>query len=290
MRTKTTLLCAAALAAGVVGSMAQSNVYSINIVGYSVQDPGTGPFLYANPLNLDNTNSASNVLNCAPLNDGGGGPAGSLTAFYVLTWNGSSFKSVYFESDFTANNYGAGYNGWAVDNSPSAPATPPNLPPGVGFFLVNAGLEYTNTFVGSVVPYASGTPAIALPSNESQTSTNITISLPVGPTLVGSIMPVSGPITNAGFQFPLAPVTDGGGGPAGSLTACYILTWSGSSYASKYFESDFTANNYGAGYNGWAVDNSPSAPTTPPNIALQQGFFVVNAGLAATWTVTNIVP
>src|SRR5262250_77288 len=54
-------LCAAALAAGVVSSMAQSNTYSLNVVGYvDVPYTGSGSFnLVCNPLmnaNNDITN------------------------------------------------------------------------------------------------------------------------------------------------------------------------------------------------------------------------------------------
>src|SRR5262245_9396280 len=62
MRTKT-LLCAAALAAGVATSMAQSNVYSLNVVGYvNVTTLGGGNFnMMANPLNNTN-NSLTNLF------------------------------------------------------------------------------------------------------------------------------------------------------------------------------------------------------------------------------------
>src|SRR5215472_170391 len=60
MRTKA-LLCAAAMAAGALTSMAQSNVYSLNVVGY-VNYPFTA-FNYTlinNPL--DNTNNDLNTI------------------------------------------------------------------------------------------------------------------------------------------------------------------------------------------------------------------------------------
>src|SRR4051812_38715441 len=109
MRTKT-LVCAAALAAGVATSMAQSNVYSLNIVGYANVPVVAGNSIYANPFDLDGTNSADKVLNHAALADAGGNPG--LDSFYVNTWNGHGFNSVYFEQDFTsANTGGAVTNG-----------------------------------------------------------------------------------------------------------------------------------------------------------------------------------
>src|ERR1043165_8066346 len=54
MRTKT-LVCAAILAAGLASSMAQSNVYSLNVVGYyNVVIPGGTKVMVANQLNTTN--------------------------------------------------------------------------------------------------------------------------------------------------------------------------------------------------------------------------------------------
>src|SRR6267378_4268086 len=65
MRTKT-LLCAAALAAGVVSSMAQSNVYSLNVVGYVNKPFKNGLYtLVSNPLNGTN-NTLNTILPNAP--------------------------------------------------------------------------------------------------------------------------------------------------------------------------------------------------------------------------------
>src|SRR6516164_550275 len=65
MRTKV-LLCAAAVAAGALSSMAQSNVYSLNVVGYvNVPIVGGGSYnMIANPLNNTGTggNNISNLF------------------------------------------------------------------------------------------------------------------------------------------------------------------------------------------------------------------------------------
>src|SRR5437899_2710664 len=66
MRTKT-LICAAALAAGALTSWAQSNVYSLNVVGYVnvalVGGAGGGTFtMIANPLNRTDANG-NNITN-----------------------------------------------------------------------------------------------------------------------------------------------------------------------------------------------------------------------------------
>src|SRR5262245_17170046 len=79
MRTKTLVLCAAALAAGALTSWAQSNVYSLNVVGY-VNVPTKGGFnfnLLANPLNntAANGNDITNLFKTAQDGD------------QVYTWN-----------------------------------------------------------------------------------------------------------------------------------------------------------------------------------------------------------
>src|SRR5260370_42625696 len=67
MRTKA-LLCAAALAAGAVTSMAQSNVYSLNVVGYVNKSFQNGFFtLVCNPLD-DGTNTLGSILQNPPDN------------------------------------------------------------------------------------------------------------------------------------------------------------------------------------------------------------------------------
>jgi hypothetical protein len=65
MRTKA-LVCAAILAAGLASSMAQSNVYSLNVVGYyNVTVPQSGYYLVANQLNTTN-NQIQYVLPTVP--------------------------------------------------------------------------------------------------------------------------------------------------------------------------------------------------------------------------------
>ena len=132
MRTKA-LLCAAALAAGAVTSMAQSNVYSLNVVGYvntTLAGGGTlGKFqMIANPLNTTN-NTIGSLMPSAP--DG--------TVLYKF--NGTSFD--------IATSLG----GW---DHPEF-----TLKPGEGA-IVNSPNNWTNTFVGEVLqgtlanPYPAG--------------------------------------------------------------------------------------------------------------------------------------
>jgi len=270
MRTKTLAVCAAVLAAGALSSMAQSNVYSLNIVGYANVRISPGNGFYANPFNHSGNNSASNIFTLAPLDDGGANPNNQMNSFYVLTFTGAGFDSTYYENDFTANNVGAGYSGWASDANPSAPKNPPILNPGTGFIINNLGPNYTNTFVGDVVP-----------------SPGVSNVFTIGPGnhLIGSVLPVAGNQTGltSPLPAPLAPLDDGGANPNNNFNSFYIITWNGAGFNSVYYENDFTVNNVGAGYAGWATDANPSAPANPPSIPIGTGYYINNLGPTSPW-------
>jgi hypothetical protein len=120
MRTKT-LLAAAVLAAGIATSMAQSNVYSLNVVGYVNQVYPVGFSMVATPLKTSN-NIVSQVIPTAP--------NGTL----VYKFTGGAFE--------TANSYSTLFNVWSSPNQ--------TLPPGQGYFI-KSPVQWTNTFVGEVV-------------------------------------------------------------------------------------------------------------------------------------------
>jgi len=118
MRTKTLLLTAAALVAGLASSQAQSNVYSVNIVGYvNVPLTATAQTLLANPLD-DGTNTITSLGAALP------------NKTVAQTWNGTGF---------VPSVKGGGV--WGANLS---------IPPGTGFF-VKSPSGVTNTFVGSSV-------------------------------------------------------------------------------------------------------------------------------------------
>ncbi|HXI72583.1 MAG TPA: hypothetical protein VNN22_19755 [Verrucomicrobiae bacterium] len=136
MKTKTLLIAAAALTAGVISSEAQ--VYSQNIVGYANVVLVGGYNLVCNPFDDGNGNHLTNVINPSIL------PAKSS----VTTWNTSL----------------QGYNG-AISGGAGSWNADTTLPPGSGFFIKNgtiASPTVTNTFVGTIVlPVgASGTNAL----------------------------------------------------------------------------------------------------------------------------------
>jgi hypothetical protein len=161
MRTRTLLLSAAAIAAGLASSQAQSNVFSANVVGYvNVVLPGNGKFaLIANPFDDGNGNQLTNILN-------GALPKQSQ----VLTWNGASFNII------------------AKGGSPAVWGSSVPLVPGAGFFVRNGNPgslvpDLTNTFVGSIVVPNGG---------------SVTNSLPIGFTLNGTPIPYAGNIAIIG--------------------------------------------------------------------------------------------
>jgi hypothetical protein len=135
MRTKA-LVCAAVLAAGLASSMAQSNVYSLNVVGYyNVAVPGNQLTMIANQLN--NTN---NTLNYAlfPAN-----PA-AADGSYVYKYNGG--YTVYdFDGLDSTPTFPNGY--WELNGVPDTLAT---VNPGEAVFY-KATTASTLTFVGEVL-------------------------------------------------------------------------------------------------------------------------------------------
>jgi hypothetical protein len=117
MRTKTILLSAAALVAGLASSMAQSNVYSVNVVGYVNKSlPGAALALVATPLDTT-TNKLSTIF------------AGLPNASQVFVWNGAGYSSASKAKGV-----------WSTDL---------DIPPGVGLF-VRSATPVTNTYVGEV--------------------------------------------------------------------------------------------------------------------------------------------
>jgi len=121
MRTKTLLCLAALTAAGVATSMAQSNVYSLNVVGYvNVTCPANQLVLLANQLNTTNNTIGA------------------------LIPNGPAFAQFY--------KYNGGYTAYGFDDvdlvwTPNANAT---LNPGEGGFYRSPSAT-TLTFVGEVL-------------------------------------------------------------------------------------------------------------------------------------------
>ena len=273
--------------------MAQSsNVYSLNIVGYAnVAVAGNGAITaLTTPFDLDGVNNADKVLNHAALSDVGGNPG--LDQFYVQIWNGQSFDQVHFDQTFTANNTGGAVtNGWDTDGGGTQQGIPPNLPPGLGYFINNGGPTVSNVFVGNVVE--QGTSSIIGTTNTSVSITgNGAISFIGSPVpLVGSLSPngsgyytlPSGPL-----HLPVAALSDVGGNPG--LDQFYVQIWNGQSFDQVHFDQTFTSNNTGGAVtNGWDTDGGGTQQGVPPVVIYGQGFMVNNGGPTTVWlqSVTN---
>jgi hypothetical protein len=138
MRTKTLLLVAALGAAGFATALAQSNVYSLNVVGY-VNAPlpastvGNGFAILCNPLN-NGGNSLAEIIPTAP--------ADAKVYRYV---NNSWVSSTYQDDGF-------GNFAWSSNMV---------LNPGEGFWVKNTGVATNLTFVGEV---QQGNTTNAIPS------------------------------------------------------------------------------------------------------------------------------
>jgi len=131
MRIKA-LWCAAILAAGVVSSMAQSNVYSLNVVGYVNKSFQNGMFtLVCNPLNQA-VNDLDNIIKTPPDN----------TQVWRWLVGAQDLDLVNIPT------YSAAQTRWI----PNA-----TLNPGEGFFVVGGG-DFTNVFVGDVLQGALSNP------------------------------------------------------------------------------------------------------------------------------------
>jgi hypothetical protein len=132
MRTKL-LAAAAILAAGLATSLAQSNVYSLNVVGYVNKALTGGGFTaIANPLNATN-NSLNTIMKGTQVPD-------NTTVFF---WDPVA-------QDFspTLPTYNATSQTWVPDGT---------LNPGTGVFVF-APTSFTNTFVGEVKQGATTIP------------------------------------------------------------------------------------------------------------------------------------
>jgi len=163
MRTKTTLLGAAILAAGALSSMAQSNVFSLNIVGYYTVPLTNGYTLMANQLDLDGTGTNNTLPSVFGTN------LPNLTK--VLAFSGGGFVS---------STYIAGTHSF------TGPTNTVNiaLQPGFGVFVQvpNAATAPSLTLVGNVL----GTTGV---TNTFHTAYG------TGFTILASKVPVSGGVT-----------------------------------------------------------------------------------------------
>jgi hypothetical protein len=127
MNTKTLLIAAAALAAGIMTSQAQ--VYSQNIVGYINVPLPAGQSLIANQLDFDGTGLHNSIYTAVGTNL----PVNSQ----VLAWSGGAFTT----SKLLANHTWSGAANVVFTNA---------MNPGGGFFI-SVPVATNVTFVGNVI-------------------------------------------------------------------------------------------------------------------------------------------
>jgi len=168
MRTKTIILGAAIIAAGALSSMAQSNVFSLNTVGYYNVQLTNGFTLMANQLDLDGTGTNNTLPSVFGTN------LPNLTKVLAFTPAGTFVSSTYIA---------ASHSFTGATNTVKA-----GLQPGYGVFVqLPAGPVPTLTIVGNVL----GTNGV--------TNTFAT-GYGTGLTILSSKVPVAGGVsTNLGF-------------------------------------------------------------------------------------------
>jgi hypothetical protein len=143
MRTKT-LLCAAVLAAGVATTMAQSNVYSLNVVGYyNVVAPANVKIILGNQLHTTNDTLVGVIPN---------GPAGANFFKYSGGFSASTFDDV--DLAWTANfSLAPGEGGFYVSPTATTLTFVGEVPQGSLTNTLPIGIKVLRT---SIVPQAGG--------------------------------------------------------------------------------------------------------------------------------------
>jgi len=253
MRTKV-LLGLAALAAGAVTSMAQSNVYSLNIVGYCNVPTPAGYTFQSNPMDNGNNSAVTVIPNPNP----GGGGLGPWDGSAIQEWTGTGFKVSLFDSltDDTTT-------GFTDPNGNAVPA--PVLTSGKGYLINNGGASNVITYVGNV--RGPGTNTLSLPVR-------------VTPYAVGSMLPLSGGVSaGLGFKNP-----NPGGSGLGPLDGCAIqtlkVTPAGLAAGYKVALFDSLTDDTTTGFT-----DSNGNPVPEPTIGIGGGFFFVNNSPSTyTWT------
>jgi len=137
MKTKTLLIAAATLAAGIISTQAQSNVYSANIVGYVNTTLYGGNAFNLVTAPLGGTNVVEGIINNPNVGD------------IVYIWDPSGTNIGYTLYYYYGSNFDGNGNSWGDANYNGVPS--PIVGPGQAFFYQNSGSTVTNTFVGTVI-------------------------------------------------------------------------------------------------------------------------------------------
>jgi hypothetical protein len=260
MRTKTLLIAAAALAAGVISSQAQP-VYSANIVGYVNLQAGTGFSQQPTPLDLAPGNSLTNIFQ----NPSPGGPGnGAIDGDQVYIWNSHGFTILTFDSTLSTG------LGDARDTDGIAQPVP-TVNPGELIFFFNGGNKLTNTIVGQVHNDVAPTGSQVV-----GTTTNI---LPVGLDFVASKLPIAGGVSSVLGITNSSPGGPGNGVLDGDQIYVPLINAQGAFQGYNIVTFDSTLST---GF-GDARDTDGIAQPEPI-IPVGGGFIFGNYGSSTIWT------
>ena len=281
MKTKTLLIAAATLAAGIISS--QAAVYSQNVVGYMnvVTFNGSFNFTTCQVTNADGSNMVQNVLSPTMGNYVSGGsdinnPSTAQTTLWLPQSAGGYSQLFYYSSnDLYIANSGSPYgpDGWYDGNLTYATTT--TLPLGYAFFIQNySSHPITNTLVGTV---AQGSITNAIHSGFNAIAYNVPLG---GITLDNTnvSIPVYG--DNAAET---AWIWAGNGNPNVAWNQMYY-------YSAAYLASldpNYVADGYVPGwYDGNSIYQGPGSPLLPK---VGAGFYLQYPGPATNWVSSFIV-
>lgn len=244
MRTKTLLMSAAALAAGVIYSQAQGTVYSQNVVGYvNVTVPANTLQMVANQLDTG-SNTLDNVFQ-------GTGLVSTKTA--VLEWNG------------------AGYNQYTYLNCADSPSSP-----GVAGFYNAGGVEVgaTNIFApgsGAFINNGSAT-AITIPTVGQVVQGTNSYAVKTGLNIYSIPQPLAGlPLDATNVNFPVVS------------TKTAYLSWNGHGY-NQYTYLNCADSPSSPGIAGfWSAGGVYEDTNSAIWPSAGGSFFINNGATATTW-------
>jgi len=290
MRSKTLLIAAAALVAGVMSSEAQ--VYSQNVVGYINQPIPANSYqiigsqlINGSDVNLTNGDVNATLVTgmisaTIPVN---ANPALVGTNSQMLYWGGSSYATYYYFNSNDASTWfgdppGTDPAGW-YDKLQNYAAL--NLNNGHATFIYNhSGIPLTITTTGNVF---QGTNVTVTTINPGYNLVNL-----VAPVSTNVVVDASGNFIAYGLPSTLHSSNPGVNAPPTITSNDSILFWGGSSFATYYF---FVSNDASA----WFGDPPGTDPAgfydklqnpMPVNPSVNQGFFLYHNGTALNWTNT----
>lgn len=245
MRTKTLLMTAAALAAGVISSQAQGTVYSQNVVGYVNLSVAAGQLqMYANQLDTG-SNTLDNVFS-------GTGLVSTKTS--ILEWNGVGYNQ-YTYLNCADSPSSPGVAGWYSLTGNEVGGTN-YIQPGQGFFLHNQSASaITIPTVGQVVQ-----------------GTNF-YSVPVGLNTYSVPQPLAGlPLDNTNINFPVVS------------TKTAYLQWNGVGF-NQYTYLNCADSPSSPGIAGfWSLTGTYEDTNAAVWPTAGGSFFIHNTASATTWT------